>query len=212
MDIGTGIFLGCVFIGIVYLFIKTKDTWRWKRFFIWSLIIPIALFTVVCICDAVSDYFRDKPAVISSIDGISVGDKLSDTLFKNGSLSKIVTKDPSDKEESYMDESTYVASLNGKVIRIGHACNNNTTDYTDLNSIRCNNDSDDIINKFGQENVRILCTRNKNNVEKALNMRAYDVPKFNTRYILVSNSVVQFLIYETNAFKKYNTDNWKFCD
>jgi hypothetical protein len=43
MDIGTGLFLGLLSIGLVWLYVSTRERWRWKRIALWLVGIPLVL-------------------------------------------------------------------------------------------------------------------------------------------------------------------------
>jgi len=91
MDTGTGLFSGLVILGIIYLYTQTKDRWNWKKIvfsiigvfilligILWaSLWVPKQLTTIPVV---------DKPKLITSYDGISLGDTLADIEFKKGKV------------------------------------------------------------------------------------------------------------------------------
>lgn len=43
MDIGTGVFLSAVFLGLIALYISTKDRWKWKKIILILIGLPITI-------------------------------------------------------------------------------------------------------------------------------------------------------------------------
>jgi 4-amino-4-deoxy-L-arabinose transferase-like glycosyltransferase len=47
MSVGTGIVIGLIFLGLIWLYVSTWQRWRWKRIILWCfgiLIVPILGF------------------------------------------------------------------------------------------------------------------------------------------------------------------------
>lgn len=87
MEIGTGIFLGSMFIGLVGLFAVTKDRWKWKRIFLWTLgtvaIAVVALGGWIWYSDS-KDRQVDHPQAVTELWGLKLGMTAADVIFRKG--------------------------------------------------------------------------------------------------------------------------------
>ena len=91
MDTGTGLFCGLVILGVIYLYTQTKDRWNWKKIvfsMIGILLILLGIFWLSLWLpkQLTPNAGVDKPKLITSSDGISLGDTLADVEFKKGKL------------------------------------------------------------------------------------------------------------------------------
>ena len=86
MEIGTGIFLASIVAGLCFIFVKTRDSWPWKKIVLWACGIP----TVFLLCFFGWVYFsgvwQNRLKVVTAIEDISIGQSVSDILFKKGNL------------------------------------------------------------------------------------------------------------------------------
>src|SRR5258705_11132115 len=96
MWIGLGIFLGCVYLGTVHLYIHTRDRWNWKRLGV-SLVGGVALgFLLIGTgvfllhrwpAEQSKELARSAPVapkVATSLGNITLGEAWSDVVFKLG--------------------------------------------------------------------------------------------------------------------------------
>lgn len=89
MSLGTGIFLSALFLGVVVLFIATKDRWNWKRGFKWLASACVAIFLVAIVLfnfeDLQGAFIRSLPAKPhESLWGLKLGMPESDVRFLKG--------------------------------------------------------------------------------------------------------------------------------
>lgn len=84
MSIGTSIFLLLLFLGLTFLFIKTKDRWDWKRIIVRPIIIivSLSLFATVGIICYIE--ISNMPEEISTFWGISLGSTRNDVQLLKG--------------------------------------------------------------------------------------------------------------------------------
>jgi hypothetical protein len=80
MTLGEGIFYSSLFLGVIALYIATKDRWRWKRIILW----PLGLIAVVAAGVGIFAYVESLPTAQTEFWGISLGEKKEDVRFKKG--------------------------------------------------------------------------------------------------------------------------------
>jgi hypothetical protein len=84
MEIGDGVFLGAVFIGLVFLYNGTKDRWNWKKVILW----PLGVLTVIALLSFAALYaeawWDARPKQTKAFWGIALGASASDVKFAKG--------------------------------------------------------------------------------------------------------------------------------
>ncbi|MCZ8131509.1 MAG: hypothetical protein O9284_09425 [Steroidobacteraceae bacterium] len=87
MSVGTGIFLGCLFLGIVALYAVTKDRWRWgtglKRASI-GLLVLTGVGVAVAVAWAPVSRLVDRPKPFNELNGVKLGASEDDVKFLKG--------------------------------------------------------------------------------------------------------------------------------
>ena len=177
MGIGIGIFLGLATLGIIYLYAQTKDRWNWvkiaKRVGIAILVlisIPVVLLGGSLLYDGANNYINNRPKQVTSIEGISLGEKFSEVEFRYDV--KEMPKNSDAVERAYEINGNdhlafYVSRATNKVHRIVYLCRDNK--YQSINGISCTDTSETILGKFGVKNVEIYC-RAKESSEDGLSL------------------------------------------
>lgn len=84
MELGTGIFLSAVFLGIVALFIATKDRWNWKKILLWPSGVLLALAVIGGAGLYLYEKYESRPRKVTELWGIALADTASDIKFKKG--------------------------------------------------------------------------------------------------------------------------------
>lgn len=214
MSLGTSIFLSSLLVGLIYLYVKTKEDWNWKR--IASVAIGILALLLISILIAVfwdkvipgsSDVNTGKKysGLIKSYQGVSIGDKLSDINFKFGKLEEIKpTKKDSETSIYWVEDKflIFVSNKSNKVDYIVALCEKGVPDK--FNGIECNDVGEMLEKTFGK-NLVIECTTNEGGPNSFT--RVYDVPKYATRYYLEKNRVESIMFYGED----YKNTNWSEC-
>ena len=99
MDIGTGIFLGLVFLGLILLYLKTRQTWKWRRV-VGYPVLAFAIFGGISLAVyGTKSAFDGRVRPVTEFLGIKLTDTQADIKFKKGN--------PTDIEDvvwSYRDE------------------------------------------------------------------------------------------------------------
>jgi hypothetical protein len=93
MNLGTGIFLSSVFLGLVWLFLGTKDRWNWPR-----IVKVLAAFAVVAVLAAASishvryreeaEQYRKDRNTQKSFCGLRIGQSKNDVKSIKGAPSE----------------------------------------------------------------------------------------------------------------------------
>lgn len=218
---GFWIFAGIVVIGLIYLYTKTYQRWNWKKIVLWVLggiSAPILILLIYIFGkDLLPNEFGSKAppnqkGVITSLDGVSIGDKLSDIEFKKGKLTDYdKNNNKSGFDIKHLNDYSVIYLDPGKdtVRGFGILCSKAPIDFTKFNGIGCGDSGEKIADKFGKD-LTILCEVEKSSPDSNP-MRSYSVNKYGTRYILALNSVIGIRIDEVSD-KPDSKKSWKACE
>jgi len=195
LTLGAGIFLSAIFLGCVFLYIKSDNKPRWRKIVLWSSIISISsiaiFFTYLIYKDEVkeSKQNNNENAVYTEIKNIKLGEQLSDLQFRHGKFVKVT-----DKVTGYLiyksENGVLVWERNGKAERLTYNCReyaDQIRDFTRLGTIACYTSGESVLRIFGKNNVEIKC------FEKDVEERYYEVSKHNIGFILKKNQVVTLM-------------------
>lgn len=214
MSLGTSIFLSSLLLGLIYLYIKTKDDWNWKKIFIAIAVIVSLLVAVILIAVYWDKVFggahdfenkKEHSGLIKSYRGVFIGDKLSDVQFKFGKLEEIKsTEKDSDTNIYWVEEKflVFVSKKSNKVDFIVALCEKGIQDK--FNGIGCDDSGEKLEKTFGK-NLTIQCNTSDDSSNRFT--RVYDVPKYATRYYLEKNKVESIMFYGD----EYKSTNWGEC-
>ncbi len=218
MSIGEGIFYGLVFLGIVYLYIQTRDRWNWKKivFRLFGAIIGLVLIAVSI--DYIFDNFsrksfidNQKPKTITGMNGIELGGKISDVIFKTGAI-----KDKKQEDVYFFpseDNKRFAIDKESKTVRsIQHICSSNDLTYPNtyspkINGVKCGDSEFDIFTFYGREKINVFCNKGGSG-----NLRKYEAVDFGVRYFLVTNKVQVITIHYPDDLKRSGDAVWQKCD
>lgn len=220
MSIGLGIFLGLVFCGLVFLYSRNKLDFNFRKTMKWVFIIvlvPVVPIVIYLVWEFAHYQYLNRNIVMKEFMNISIDDTLTNTKFRVGELTldKNVTefreydkKYPTDGYYYLPDKRTSVSIRQGKVETIEYDCPNSGTDLVFVNTIQCGNTGEQVLEKFGTKLVIKCLTDDTVTFDKDL-VRAYDVAKYNTRYLLYQNHVIGFVISGNDLFT--SDRYWKKC-
>lgn len=93
MELGTGIFLSAVVLGVVAIFIATKDRWNWGKVARRAIFSIVALVLVVLGGIYAYDWYQDRPTLQKEFRGVALGEKYQDVVFRHGALTRDVSAD-----------------------------------------------------------------------------------------------------------------------
>ena len=97
MNLGLSIFLSSIILGIIFLYIATKDRWdwkklsrlNWKKIVIKSVIIILAIYLISGLAIFIGYKISNAPKKMNEFLGISLKDTKDDILFLKGKPSEI---------------------------------------------------------------------------------------------------------------------------
>ena len=158
------------------------------------------------------DSYDKRPKVVDEFNGIKLGEKVQDFIFKNPEfiIDDDALKFEGDDKVFYVNKnkSTYAAVSGGKVVEITYVCRE-SLDYTDVGEVRCHSSGELIASRF-KKDVLIFCLKDKSDSRYA-KYRLYKVSKYGVTYHLYSNSVDAFNVESISEAKK-GIANWGGCE
>ncbi len=93
MSVGDAIFLSAALLGLVALFIATKDRWNWKRISKFAIGLPVLLIAITGFSIWGYTTFRDRPQLQREFWGIPLTATRADVRFMKGEPSEITELD-----------------------------------------------------------------------------------------------------------------------
>jgi hypothetical protein len=162
---------------------------------------------VIYLYTSINDWYEQRPKVIKELDGIKIGASISDLKFsfedlkRNEETSRRDQEQYANKNDGFYDLNdgkNSVEVINGKISRVVQRCDQESVDYTTVNSISCNDSSEKIVEKFGSE-VIVLCalkSEQSGGLEE-YKVRKYRVKKYNIEYYLYLNKVIAFIAVDS---------------
>lgn len=150
MSLGDGVFGGMAFLGIIWLYVVTRERWRWRRIILW--VIGIALLPVICVGVwlGFERYTNSRPHTQTSLAGLQVGMLPADVIFHRGE-----PKQKGDDYWLYASDDEKVAYLvrfkDGKTRALEALTRSGDSLYLPpLQGISTDSTVDDVVAKFGQ--------------------------------------------------------------
>jgi len=205
------VFFGFVFIGLVYLYTKTKDTWNWKKISLWfggSVAALVIISLVAIFADSFKSLTPTISTTLTSYDDISLGEKFSDVEFKKGKLIKTSNSKVGDDSYYKINDKTSVFIDNASQTVSGILANCGDYQSVTFNGISCGSSGDLIQDKFKGE-ITVMCP-SWEGMEDKDPIRGYDVPKYGVRYALQKNQVIGMFIFP-KSFWADKKSAWTKC-
>lgn len=212
MEIGTGIFLSCIFLGLIIIFISTKDRWKWKKIVLYFFI----FFSLLFIFGGGGLYlylqYEEKPKIHNELVGIKLGMSKEDVLFSKGKPKEIDNNSTNTKYEFWKyvfknDFETFirVGFYEDKVMRIIWY-NNSQYKNVSLGKISEGDSSEKIYKVYGEPDSM---SRSIDNLSRTYNYNNYHVS-----FSLHLNEVEAVSIYDPKIsdglfFENKNSTNEK---
>ena len=204
-----------------------KEDWSWEKLGDSAgakaaavVVIAIAVLWAYASWDKptaeMSSESRDAPLqVVTSLQGVQLGQKLAAVASTHGPLDKLAERDVVRKyanEEDYLQRNgtLRVGVRDGVVRSIGYLCKEGR-DRTTVNKVACHDLKDKVEKVFG-DRVRVLCPKAKpENKEIAPYVRAYDAIEFGTRYVVIRDKVQGFTVTDPGELASLVGFNWVKC-
>jgi hypothetical protein len=179
-----------------------------KRLAKWLVIALIAALTLVAVYafawPELKRMYSERVQPVTELAGIKLGDKLSDTLFRNPGFELKKSKPEDTGYYANKDESIGFYVSDGRVVDVVYQCDPNMN-TTVIHGLSCTSRGDAILQKYGND-VVVWCQSNKA-AKDYMTYRLYVVQKLGIRFHLISNKVEVFQAGE----RPVNT-SWSACD
>ena len=205
MSTGSGIFLSALFLGCIFLYIKSEDKAKWRKVSLWCSVAVILSFVLFMLNAMYEDHTIDKLSrekvkqtdSFTDIRGIRLGESMSDLKFRHGDLKQ---SEMTRGYESYVtDLGVTVFAKYNVVEMLTYVCDKDQVKElirgVQLGGISCGSSEETILSKFGKSDVEIMC------FEDDPQTRFYGIKKHNIFYILTKNSV-NFLSVNSNRIEQ----------
>jgi len=157
MTLGLGIFLSSLFLGIIYIFVSTKDRWNWKKIlFVWPLCIVLVVGVIGGAGFYIYNHYENKHKTYNRYIDIPLNAPESDLFFLKGHeyLKKDYTRDKSFVFYQYEIKDKYqfnVILKDNKIWRI--SCYSDTSyDCPSLNKIQIHDSANKVKERLGEPN------------------------------------------------------------
>jgi hypothetical protein len=119
MTTGEGIFWGAVVVGLIGLYVATKDRWKWQRIIKWVGVVLLVPVLGVAGYVGWSTWVESQPRVELALYGITIGDSMDDVMYKKGKPDREEKDCPKDKPDCVdaalwtytKDDLTYIVSF-----------------------------------------------------------------------------------------------------
>jgi hypothetical protein len=186
---------------VVLLVIKRLAKWL-----VIAIITALALVVVfVFAWPELSRMYSERAQVVTELAGIKLGEKLSDTLFKNPGFELKKSEPDAPAYYSNKDESMGFYGPGGRVTEVVYTCDAKMYP-TVIHGLSCASKGEAVLKKYGND-VVVWCRSDKA-AKDYTTYRLYDVRKFRIRFHLISNKVEVFHTAERPVDSAY----WSACD
>src|SRR6266851_1724366 len=177
MTIGTGVFLSSLFLGLVFLYVFTRDRWKWKKIIFRTVAADVILILLLATSIYGVNWYQERPQRAASLWGVSIGASESDVKFVKGEPSEVEDKDDDGSKRprwTYLsDDVMYVVDFkDAKVTRV--ATVGNRLRLPSASGLSALASLDDITKKLGPPSY---ISRSTNELK-----RAYSFPKYNVAF------------------------------
>jgi hypothetical protein len=107
METGTGIFLGAIFLGLLWLVATKGKSIRWGRLVLWI----VALIVLLGCGIALYNYLENRPKLTTGWWELKIGESREDVIFKKGQPNSSKARDGKETLVYNDDRSSYVIGL-----------------------------------------------------------------------------------------------------
>ena len=194
MTIGSGLFLSALVLGLVILYVATKDRWKWRRLVKWVVGIPVLLAVLGGVGIWGYTAYQDRPIAQDEFYGLKIGTPRADVRFAKG---EPVSKDGSDRwtynagsGSAGAEAAAYLVKFNEDKVRyILYTAGAAQIYHPDLHGFKLDSKYDAVLTKLGQpSNVAI----SKDGLERILSFENYQ-----TFFIFRKGEVIAYGVYNT---------------
>ncbi len=189
MTLGTSIFLSALLLGVIALYIATKDRWNWKKIILW----PFFGITVLSILAGLGLYIysqiQDRPAVQNTFWDIPLSSTKEDVIFLKGAPTK---RDKDGRwiyrlKREFGRESAFTIQFKENNIHYVACLGTDFLTSPHLQGMRVGSKYESMINKFGRPS---FVSRSEDELERILSFENYNV-----FFWLEQNKVISYGMY-----------------
>jgi hypothetical protein len=189
MSVGTGIFFSALFLGIVALYIATKDRWSWKKLLLWPSVALLTLGAATGGGFYVYHTWQDRPKVQQEFWGVRLRASMADLKFAKGAPTKQLDADTWIYDAGPTDRGFYVVRFkNGKVRFVMY--DGRSFYAPTVQGINGYSSAEQITEKFGAPSY---VSRSKDKLKRTL---SYDA--FNVAFSVERNEIRALGIYDAS--------------
>ena len=188
MSVGAGIFWGLVFVGLIVLYIFTRDRWKWRKVLVRAGLGVVVLAGIATVCIFGYSTYQNRVVPFSDFLGLKLSDTKSDIKFKRGAS---LSQDESlwaykDKEGNW---ELVVRFRNEKVRMVEYVGTCSYCNY--LNGLGIGTSYDGLLEKLGEPT---LVSTSDDGL-----MRLVSFSKTNQFFQLAEGKVIGFGIYDPST-------------
>lgn len=181
MGLGTSIFLSSILLGIVVIFIFTKDRWNWKKIIVRFIVsILVALISTIIIF-IIYEKITERPKIEKEFLSLTLDLKKSEILFLKG--------EPNEREEDdkvWIYDNYFIIFKDDKIRMI---CYYEKYFGPNIQGLGIGKELNEILHKFGEPSSISI---SKNKME-----RTYCFSKYNVFFVFEKNIVKSYGIYNS---------------
>ena len=212
MSLGLGIFLSSLFLGIIFLFVSTKDRWKWKKIlFIWPLCFVLVVGVIGGTWFYIYNYYENKPktSIYEAYLNIPLNASEAELIFLQGDeyKTKRYSEDNNNIHYLYITEDKNGINVRIKENKIWRISCYETTSYScsSLNEIQIHDSANEVKEKLGEPSYVSISDDNTE--------RVWAYEKFNIYMMLSKGQVDGIGIFEPIlGIPKINDDKYDFTD
>src|SRR5262249_54979798 len=151
MSVGLGIFLSSLFLGIIILFVGTKDRWNWKKIVLW----PFVALVVVAMGIWIYNKIESSARVQTTFWDIPLGATKGDVKFLKGTPNDLSEGEDSwayityDSTGSLWEYVYRVQFRNGRVWIVSYDANSRMSFGQGIQGLDLGDTMENVVQKFG---------------------------------------------------------------
>ena len=200
MSLEIAIFLSSVFLGIIILFISTKDRWNWKKIILWPVLVLIGLSILLGVGYYIYQSISNRPEPQTSFWGISLDSTRGDIKFLKGEPDK----DSDDENWVYVKEGKSLFHIKFKDNKVRYiAYDGDFLHGPSIQGVNIGSKHDEVVKKFGKPSYVSISE------DELVRILSYD--RYHVFFLLKENTVCNYGIYNS-TFGKVKFEKEKKTD
>ena len=193
MSVGTGLFLSALFLGIVILYVATKDRWNWKRLIEWVVGLPVVLLIVGGLGLWGYYTYEDRPTAQDEFYDLKLGTPRADVRLAKG---EPTSKDGPDRWtynagslSAGADAAIYIVKFKDDKVRyILYTASPSQIYHPYMHGLQLHSKYDAVLKKLGEPSHDAI---SKDGLER---MASYE--QYKTFFVVRKSEVIAYGIYD----------------